>query len=136
MTRDKMVLKFLIWEGRKEISMQESSVNLTTLEGSTELISCATGLKFENFVVTICASLLTLTWWKFVAWSGAIHIQKKAIMIAVYCQSHHYFAHYLASKVHFKASITSSGIMLPFYETMQTIWDILSSPYGHLLEPW
>ena len=28
------------------------------------------------------------------AWSGAIHHQKKAIILAVNCQSHQYFAHY------------------------------------------
>ena len=39
----------LIWEGscRKEISMQELSVNLPTLKDCTELISCATWLKFK-----------------------------------------------------------------------------------------
>ena len=55
------------------------------------------------------------------AWSGAIHHQKKAIILAVNCQSHQYFAHYLVSKVLFKAYITSAGIILPSYETMQPI---------------
>ena len=55
------------------------------------------------------------------AWSGAIHHQKKAIILAVNCQSHQYFAHYLVSKVLFKAFITSAGIILPSYETMQPI---------------
>ena len=33
------------------------------------------------------------------AWSGAIHLQKKVKILAVNCQSHQYFAHYLVSKM-------------------------------------
>ena len=41
--------------------MQELSVNLPHMEGCTELISSATGLKLEYSAVTICATLLALT---------------------------------------------------------------------------
>ena len=34
-------------------------------------------------------------------WSGAMHLQKKAIILAENCQSHQYFVHYLVSKVPF-----------------------------------
>ena len=41
--------------------MQESSVNLPPLGASTELISCANGLKFKTVAVTDYATLLSLT---------------------------------------------------------------------------
>ena len=43
------------------------------LEGCTELLSCATGLKLEIYAVTICASLLSLTWWQSIGleWSNS-----------------------------------------------------------------
>ena len=55
-----------IWEGscRKEILMQELSVNLPPLGASTELISCANGLKFKTLAVPAYATLLSLTWWE------------------------------------------------------------------------
>ena len=53
------------WEGkRKEISMQESSVSLLTLDSCTELISCATGLRFEYVAVTICAIHFGFDLWR------------------------------------------------------------------------
>ena len=61
-----------IWEGRcrKELLMQESSLNLTHLGASTELISCANVLKFKT--LTVYGTLLSLTWWESVSleWSN------------------------------------------------------------------
>ena len=44
--------------------MQESSVNLPTLDGCTELISCATGFKFEYVGVNVFGTLLALIRWQ------------------------------------------------------------------------
>ena len=41
--------------------MQESSLNLPPLGASTELISCANGLKFKTLAVPAYATLLSLT---------------------------------------------------------------------------
>ena len=41
--------------------MQESSVTLPPLGASTELISCANGLKFNTVAVTVYETLLSLT---------------------------------------------------------------------------
>ena len=41
--------------------MKELSVNLPPLGASTELISCANGLKFKTVAVTDYATLLSLT---------------------------------------------------------------------------
>ena len=41
--------------------MQESSVNLPPLVASTQLISCANGLKFKTVAVTVYGTLLSLT---------------------------------------------------------------------------
>ena len=45
-------------------------------------------------------------------------IKKKAKFLAVNCQSHQYFSHYLVSKVLFKAYITSAGI-ISYYHHMR-----------------
>ena len=85
--------------------MQESSVNLPPLGASLELISCATGLKFEYAAVTIYMcnpfdfDLMTIQW------SGLSGVEQfnskkgnnfgcKLPITTLICR----FAHYLASK--------------------------------------
>ena len=77
---------------RMEISMQELSSNLPPLRTSLEHISCATELKFEYFVVTV--TLLNLTWWKSVSLEWSNSTPKKAIILAVNCQSYQYFSNF------------------------------------------
>ena len=71
--------------------MQESSVNLPTLDGCTELILCATGFKFEYVGVKLFGCLLALTRWQSVCleWSNSTP-KKKIILvanIAIYLQA-------------------------------------------------
>ena len=76
-TCGKTVLKYGFWKSFHEFLCRRGFV-IFCKGGCTELISCATGLKLEFDAVTICASLLALTWWESVsiAWSGAIHLQR------------------------------------------------------------